>query len=226
MKQNTLIKEEEMLNLFRAFISKSQYEISRFLNSNASLDSKALSSSLVLDIFHSMIGKEITKEIYLKYQVKTIRVEENGKVIQSMSSPAFSFLNLVNEDWEDSWLRNQIADKRFFFIVFQKQNEEYFLRNTFFWSMPQKDKIELMELYNRTKKILRDGVILHEEGNQVRNNLPKKNENRIGHVRPHAQKSSYEPLNQNADELPDGRWMTKQCFFINNDYIAKIIDNY
>ena len=62
----------------------------------------------------------------------------------------------------------------------------------------------------------------------VKNNLPKKSDNRIIHVRPHTSKTYYEftdgtiiakGTKSNANQLPDGTWMTDYSFWINNDYI-------
>ena len=43
-------------------------------------------------------------------------------------------------------------------------------------------------------------------------------ENRVSHVRPHGKNSS------DTLELPDGRFMTKQCFWLNNTYIRSQIE--
>ena len=61
----------------------------------------------------------------------------------------------------------------------------------------------------------------------VSNNLPAKKDNRVIHIRPHAKKAAYSlkdgfvrgDLERDANPLPDGRWMTTQSFWINNDYI-------
>ena len=49
------------------------------------------------------------------------------------------------------------------------------------------------------------------------NDLPKRAESPVAHVRPHGKDAS--------DKLPlsDGRMMTKQCFWLNNTYIAEQI---
>jgi hypothetical protein len=51
----------------------------------------------------------------------------------------------------------------------------------------------------------------------VTNDLPKQAENPVAHVRPHGRNA--------ADKLPlpDGRMMTKQCFWLNNSYVANQI---
>ena len=51
------------------------------------------------------------------------------------------------------------------------------------------------------------------------------------HVRPHSQKSAYKLHNgyrkgdilKDANELPNGEWMTTQCFWFNNTYIKTIL---
>ena len=64
---------------------------------------------------------------------------------------------------------------------------------------------------------IREGVVLEETAGGVTNNLPKKSESTVAHVRPHG---------RDGDDrlpLPDGRMMTKQCFWLNNSYIAEQI---
>ena len=58
------------------------------------------------------------------------------------------------------------------------------------------------------------------------NSLPKPKDNPIIHIRPHAQKSAFKFKDgtiignlSNANELPDGQWMTTQSFWINNTYL-------
>ena len=69
----------------------------------------------------------------------------------------------------------------------------------------------------------------------VKNNLPKKSDNPIIHIRPHAQKSAYAihmndgriyesgNINRDANMLPQGDWMTTQSFWINNNYFLEYI---
>ncbi len=50
-----------------------------------------------------------------------------------------------------------------------------------------------------------------------RNNLPKASESRVAHVRPHGRDST------DTAPLPTGGSMTKQCFWLNNSYVAEQI---
>ena len=73
------------------------------------------------------------------------------------------------------------------------------------------------ELWNETKKILQEGVVITKVGNRNFNNLPNSSFNGVGHVRPHAKDSS------DTYPLPDGRDMPKQCFWFNAEYIKEEI---
>ena len=72
-------------------------------------------------------------------------------------------------------------------------------------------------VWKRTVQTLREGVQLIRTPRGIRNNLPKQSESPVAHVRPHGI-NALDTL-----PLPDGRAMTKQCFWLNNTYIAKQI---
>ena len=149
-----------------------------------------------------------------------------------MSFPNFRFKEVVNQDWEDSDFYNTLANSTFMFIVFEKINDSdsnSIFKGIKFWSMPDED-IDIVELYwNDFIKVLKEGVVLTVVNGEVKNNFPKKVTNTITHVRSHAQKRAYkingfeEGNLVHADELPDGRFMTKQCFWLNKEYISEAI---
>lgn len=172
-------------------------------------------------------------------EVKTIRVTNKGKIKESMSFPAFKFKELVEEDWEDSTLRNMLDAAKFFFVVFEEQKEgDYIFKGAKFWHMPERDLDSVVkEAWLQTVNALKEGVQLTYKGSLVKNNFISGSEKRIIHVRPHASKASYQEGNSNADELPvparwinkpdefSDRWMTKQCFWLNNDYVLEQLEN-
>ena len=86
-----------------------------------------------------------------------------------------------------------------------------------FWNIPAEDLEEVKKVWERTVETIRNGVELYFDGYVTRNNLPKASENRVSHVRPHGRDSS------DTYPLPDGREMTKQCFWFNNSYVEHII---
>lgn len=150
---------------------------------------------------------------------KTIRVQKSGKVKESMSFPNFKFTELIKEDlWEDSDLYNQLAPKKFLFIIFQEREDgEYYFDRAIFWNIPVQDLEEVQKVWKQTKETIKKGVQITEVNGKFKNNLPSASENPVAHVRPHG---------KNRDDtypLPDGRELTKQCFWLNNTYIAKQI---
>ena len=126
---------------------------------------------------------------------------------------------------------------KFFFIVFEEQQDgTYVLKGAKFWSMPEHDLETTVKCaWQETVDTLNYGVKLSYNGRQVSNNFIKGSENRIIHVRPHASRASYIEGDSNADELPtralwdnkpveySEHWMTKQCFWLNRDYVLEQI---
>lgn len=148
-------------------------------------------------------------------QVKTIRIENDNRIVQNMSFPFFKFKELMEETWEDSTWGNLFRETRFLFIVYKFDSEGVLrLRGCQFWNMPYEDiEGELKAVWEKTREIVRNGVKIEYKDGKNSYNLPKYSESRISHVRPHATKD------QKKDILPDGREITKQCFWLNNTYI-------
>lgn len=176
-------------------------------------------------------------------KIKTIRVNKNGKIRESISFPAFKIKKLLKENWSDSSLRNQFLTEKYLFCIFDEINDsdkEYRFRKAFLWNMPESDIdsklkndwLSVIDVFNSglslKKKQIKGGKII------IENNLPSKNMTNIVHVRPHTSKRIYRfkngsilgdgNLKTDGDELPDGRIITKQCFFLNNKYMLKIIE--
>ena len=126
--------------------------------------------------------------------------------------------------------------------------EHLTLDDIFLWQLPEDDIDEVRRVWECTARTVRDGVSLQKVMRKqcisyvstskdappetyilVENDLPKAQDSRVAHVRPHARKAAYRFDDVSigdigdADELPDGRWMTKQCFWFNNSYILEQI---
>ncbi len=167
--------------------------------------------------------------------VKSVRVESLDRIIESVSFPAFKISELVKENWEDSSINQFFNETRFFFIIFERKGNDYYLAGAKFWNMPMKDiEGDLRTEWERARDTFREGVKFstNDISSPVKNNLPKKSNTRILHVRPHATRSAYlingikygnGKLDRDADLLPDGNRMTKQCFWLNNDYVLRQI---
>lgn len=148
---------------------------------------------------------------------KTIRVRKNGTIKENMSFPTFDFIELSQEEeWEESNLYNYLAPTKFLFIIFQENEEgELVFERVKLWNIPNRDLEEVRRVWERTVQTIREGVVLEQTSRGVTNNLPKQSESAVAHVRPHGRDGN------DRLPLPDGRMMTKQCFWLNNAYIAE-----
>lgn len=147
--------------------------------------------------------------------VKTIRIGRNGKIKESMSFSAFKFKELVQEEWGNSTFGNYLRETRFFFVVYRFDEDNVLrLRGCQFWNIPYEDlENDVRSVWERTVQVLKDGLNITIKNGKRSNNFPKASENRVSHVRPHAQNAN------DTYELPDGRRYPKQCFWLNNSYI-------
>lgn len=152
--------------------------------------------------------------------VKAIRIGKNNKIKESMSFPTFKFKELIEEEWEDSTFGNYLRETRFLFVVYKfDQNDVLRLKGCQFWNIPYADlEVDVKSVWERTKQVLLDGLQVTVVNGVHRNNFPKASENRVSHVRPHAQNAN------DTYELPDGRLFPKQCFWLNNTYILSQLE--
>lgn len=149
--------------------------------------------------------------------VKTIRVNSNNKIKESMSFPTFKFKELIEEDWEDSTFGSYLSETRFLFVIYKfDENQVLRLKGSQFWNIPYKDlNDEVYSVWEKTRQILREGLQVIQKNGKNSNNFPKASENPVCHVRPHGRNS------QDTYELPDGRQYPKQCFWLNNSYVLE-----
>lgn len=152
--------------------------------------------------------------------VKAIRLDKNGKLKESMSFPAFKFMDLLQQEWYESDLYNTFSETKFLFVVYKmNQNDEYELKGSQFWNMPIDDlEGPVRKVWEETKKIIHEGIIVCKKGERSTNNLPSMSSNPVCHVRPHGRDRF------DTYPLPDGSSFTKQCFWLNNSYVLSKLD--
>lgn len=152
--------------------------------------------------------------------IKTIRIGNNGKIKESMSFPTFKFKELISENWEDSTFGNYLRETRFLFVVYKFDSDGALrLKGCQFWNIPYDDlENDVRHVWEKTVHVLKEGLKIQVINGINYNNFPKASENRVCHVRPHAQNAN------DTYELPDGRRYPKQCFWLNNIYILSQID--
>lgn len=229
--------DAQILSKINLYVGRSEEELYRAFNLLTESKSKQINKVLV----NRMLGVNTdNSEEFQKANIiiKTIRVQRNGKPKESMSFPKIKIKELIKQDFENSYEYEFFETTRFLFVVF-RENEEgnFILSGSKFWNMPIEElesigksewncyKNKFIEGINFNIKKLKDNKQI------VENDLPKKTETKIFHLRPHSSKSAYlidgirfgNGSESDMDELPNGDKMTNQCFWLNNDYIKNII---
>lgn len=175
---------------------------------------KNLESMLAYKIL-GIRGNQAEEFIKANIVVKTIRINSNNKIKESMSFPSFKFKELIEEEWEDSRFGLYLSETRFLFVVYKFDEENVLrLKGCQFWNIPYNDlNNDVYSVWERTRHVLRQGLQVTYINGKNSNNFPKSSENPVCHVRPHAQNAN------DTYDLPDGRKYPKQCFWLNNSYI-------
>ncbi|MGL5125237.1 MAG: Sau3AI family type II restriction endonuclease [Fusobacteriaceae bacterium] len=219
-------------NVFYSFIGKTAYEIEEEFSIKLDLSKNKTPKQYYSMLSNKILGSDVEKiEEFKKAGItlKTVRVDKKGLPLENISFPAFKFLDLVEEnEWEESELFNYLIDNKFFFVVYEittntkaefkklsslEQRKFLKLKKVKIWGIPETG-IDMMEnLWNETKKIVKEGIVFTKKGNINYNNLPGTSFNGVGHVRPHAKNTN------DTYPLPNGEKMPKQSFWFNALYI-------
>jgi len=156
---------------------------------------------------------------------KTVGREPNDSIREHMSFKKVDFETVLDEDWEESELFQLFAEQKYLFLVF-RYTESYkpkvkgipYFEGIKLWNMPQQTiEGELYDLWMQLRKVVGEGVELIPKGKRVFNNLPGPSFNGVSHVRPKASNGKDKTL------LPDGQWITKQSYWLDREYIQKIL---
>lgn len=191
-----------------------------------------------------MLGVDSNSAPYLQKTattIKAIRISKNNHIDQSVSFPSFKFKEMVEEtEWIESKTYDYLSERRFLFIVFKENNKgEYELKGYKFYYV----SAELLDEYfkpvwEKTIDLLKKGFDFEQEKvkgkTTYKNPLPGLADNGICHIRPHSTKSAYKfkdgtcvgEWKKDANEMPDGQWMTTQSFWINNKYVMEILKEF
>lgn len=231
--------ENYVLQKFEPYINKNIIELADSLYIDLS---KGIPKNVNNMITRRILGilsnrGEIIEFENANIRIKNVPVDARGKSTQSTSFPYFKAKEIIQQEWEDSDLYEQVVTAKFLYVIYQTTDEgNTYLKKAAFWNMPSSDVEELHRVWNKTVEILKNGVEFRiGNDGRVYNNLPASSDSRVAHVRPHSDKRVYflkdgtkiEPesgdLEKYGDELPDKQWMTRQCFWLNKSYTSHII---
>lgn len=212
--------EEIVILKFHPFYGKSAEQIEKELGLELNQKAKSYFANLTNAILGLELGQKIEEFEKADIQVKTIRLKENDLPKEDISFPTFEFQELIETDWEDSDFKN-ILESKFFFVFYQFEGENLILRKVKFWNMPYSDILEAKNVWEEMVKTVLNGEIVKEvtEKGVRKTYFPKKTENKVSHVRPHARNAAdtYElPV---VDKLTGLTEYTKHCFWLNASYV-------
>ncbi|MEW6607451.1 MAG: Sau3AI family type II restriction endonuclease [bacterium] len=217
--------EQIIYDRMRPYFGKSTKELIKQFKIQASKNINEIIVARLLGVQ----GRVSQTEEFLKANIapKTIRLEEDGRMIESMSFPTFRYEEIAETDWEDSWHKDYFESTKFMFVIFKKEKYDYELYDIKFWNMPISVlENEFKEVWLHTQNIIRSGEIVREIKNGIfLTNFIKKSGHPLMHVRPHAQrrKDTYPlPVMDKKTGLTE---YTKHCFWLNNNYVLEIIGN-
>ena len=215
-------------NVVYKYKGKTQSELMEELNIDS--NAKNVFSMIISRMFNVKSKLKDTDE-FTKANIipKTIRVEPNGKIIESMSFPYFKFDEVMNTDFEDSNLKEELETTKYMFFVFKKDKNDYIFKGIKLWNMPEITIETIVKsMYEKTQDIIRTGNIVNhidEQGRRI-TNFPGMGDNGICHVRPHGRDSRDTIPLPIADNLTGLTEYTKQCFWLNNKYLEDILKEF
>lgn len=211
---------------FAPYIGKRVSEIAKLMEIPVSTN-KAFNANLISAILGVKGTKLETLREFNKANIKfkTIRLEPDGIPCEHMSFEQIDFNRWIKDDWEYSQLYENFEYTKYLFVVFQydeyetenKDREAYF-KGVTLWNMPEMViENELKSLWRTTKTILEEGVQLIPRGRGISNNLPGSKFNGVCHIRPKGRNGN------DKISLPDGQKITKQCYWLNKEFIAEVV---
>ena len=219
--------DEFINNVVNKYKGKTQKELMELFNIESS--AKSINSIIVSRMF-GVKGSLNETEEFLKANIvpKTVRIEENGRIIESMSFPYFRYTDIVNQEWETSELRDYLETTKYMFFVFKKVNGEYIFKGIKLWNMPETDiETWVMDMWKKTYNTIKTGNIVKSVVNGKRKtNFVGMSENEVCHVRPHGRNAADTCKLPVPDKLTGATSYTKHCFWINNSYIKKIFEEF
>lgn len=209
--------EELVERKMKPYYGKTIGQLSRKFGVKFNIFKKDVASDVCRAIF-GVKTKKIQEFENAEISLKTVTLEaERDKIVQSMSFPYIRFVDIVNQEWENSdWYKT--LNSKFFFVVFRKSPDgkanKTKLEKAFFWNMPLSDQNFAEFLWNDTKNKVANGDYSHFLTKTSKENVEIGNV--VCHVRPHGTKNQTVQTPQGTNEQP-------KCFWLNNDYILEIV---
>jgi DNA mismatch repair protein MutH len=218
--------EDSILKKMSPYFGMSERELLGLFGIESKAKNKfELITNKILGIKRNLSSTPEFKKANIK--VKTIRVNSNDKIKESMSFPAFKYEELVKETWEESPIRLMFETTKFLFIVFREMNGEFYFDDVIFWNMPITHiETNVKKVWEKTVDVVKRGNIVsgYKKNGDRKTNFPSTKFDKVCHVRPHGiNKKDVYPL-PIQDQYTGSTVYTKHCFWLNNTYVLSIVN--
>lgn len=227
LNENTTFSEF-INNIVNKFKGKSRVELMKELNIDST--SKNLNNMIICRMFGVKGNLNKTEEFEKANIVpRTIRIERNGRIKESLSFKAFKYKKIIHQDWEESELKEVLESTKYMFFVFKETDDDYIFQGIKLWNMPETIiESNVKTMWNKTKDIIATGNIVKsiDSNGFRRTNFPGMQENSVCHVRPHARDSKDTFKLPVPDKLTGLTEYTKHCFWLNNTYLKEILKEF
>ena len=220
------LKVKELLDFCNKYTSRTVNElIEEFAITSKS---KQINYIISKSIIYAYKGKDYGEYLLdsLSLMLKTIQLNSIGTPKESMSFPVIDYMEIVNEEWQTSSLRNMFK-KDFLFFVFKPQGSLNVLDKVILWRMPETIlDSEVKSVWTKTVEMLKTGNVVKEATpKKTYYNFPAEADNDVCHVRPHGSKA----IDSAKLPVPDAKTgyvnCTKHSFWLNKLYIKSIINS-
>lgn len=146
---------------------------------------------------------------------------------------------VIKTGWTDSELYKQLDELKYLFVVFQKAPDgSIIFKGSKLWAMSEEDIALAYMDWMDIRNVLRHGVQLVRrdwgDGERTYNNFPGAAAARRIHLRPHGDKAFYVNADgtswgngqmSDTEQLPDGRWMTRQSYWLSNIFVRHLVSD-
>lgn len=220
--------EQFISNVIDTYKNKTKSELMKELKIDS--DAKNVLCMIINRMFHVKSRLRETDE-FLKAKIipKTVRIQKNNSIKESISYPCFDFKELIHIPFEDSELKEELETTKYMFFVFKEIEDDYVFKGIKLWNMPEIIiETKVRSMYEKTQEVIRTGNIVSHIDNRGRRitNFPGMSHNGICHVRPHgADAKDTKPLPV-RDKFTGELEYTKQCFWLNNSYLKEILQEF
>ena len=209
------------------FQDKSVLQIQQMISTSINVKAKGGLHKLTKHMLGLEANEEIMELQKSQIKLKTIRLDPEGKMKESISFPPFKYEELCKSTWYESRLYETLDTSRFAFVVFQYSDDfdELCFKGICFWSMPSSDIAICRKVWLTTRATIIAGKIVDSiSANGRRNtNFVNSGSKMCIHVRPHARdKHDTYPL-PTEDAVTREKRYTKHSFWLNKSYISDVI---